>query len=183
MYGEITDASRLSLENLKQWHEEYLKARSIRRHKPRSAVVQILDDDTINNDQIEQQILLCASRLPAFAYLCGGCRQALDNWPALDEGQIRRTDTIALEAATREGCRFCSFLFHYLIDHDEMSFLRRVEGRLQLLGECIQFEVHLTTIYTKVYAVIKPPGRAQPLDLSSHDLTIAYLAQNGQYLL
>jgi hypothetical protein len=156
MADGAADVRKHSLAELRRWYEEYLVA-NLEFGQPPPAVIKDLDQDTINSEQIEQQILHHASRLPDFEKFCMDCKEALDDWPEKDaDGCIRTTNTIALEAAARKGCRFCCFVLHILIDAGMLQILRCIEARLKALGECEEFKI---ASYPYGHASIQLPGR------------------------
>jgi hypothetical protein len=140
MGDEVRGVVPDDLENLRQWHEEYLVA-TIIGPGPHD-VIRALDHDTVDHEQIEQQISLQASRLPDFDYFCDECRETFGHWPKFGETVcIRRSNTVALEAAARRGCRFCCFLLQVFIDEKSLLTFRRIDKRLKVLGKCEPFTV------------------------------------------
>lgn len=176
--GEITDASRHGLENLKEWYKEYLKADVLLGSDP---ILVALDHDTINSDQIEQQISRRVKSLPDFENFCGECREKIDHWPAPDgERLIHRSDSIALEAAARKGCRFCSFI-RRCFDHEDLTLLTRIEGRLRALGKCPKFEILMWPVHRERYAHIRLPRRQNVWELPRFSsIRLTYLPHAGQ---
>jgi hypothetical protein len=156
MADELTGITQHDLTELRRWYEEYLVADMV--WNPQSAaVIKTLDQDHINSEQIEHQVLHYASRLPDFEIFCMDCKEALDDWPEKGaDGCIRTSNTIVLEAATRKGCRFCNFVLHILIDGGMLQTFRRIEARLNLLGECEKFNILL---YADGCANIRLPAR------------------------
>lgn len=176
--GEITDASRHGLANLKEWYKGYLKADVLLGSNP---ILVTLDQDTIDSDEIETQISRCVSSLPDFEHFCGECRQKIDHWPAPDgERLILRSDSIALEAAARKGCRFCSFI-RQCLEHADLNLLRRIEGRLLALGKSSRFEILMWPVGRDRYAHIRLPHRTNAMQLPKFpSIQLTYLAQTGQ---
>jgi hypothetical protein len=157
MADEIAGVTQHHLTELRRWYKDYLVA-DLGYHASPAAVVEELKQDTINSGETEQQILHHASRLPDFEIFCMDCKEALDDWPEKGaDGCIRTSNTIALEAATRKGCRFCNFVLHILIDEGMLQTFRRIETRLKLLGECEKFKISLYG-WPK-FANIELPGR------------------------
>jgi hypothetical protein len=154
MADDIADVTQHNLAELRRWYEEYLAANLD--YGPPPAVIKDLDQDTINIEQIEQQILHHASRLPDFESFCMDCKEALNDWPKPGaEGCIRASNTIALEAATHKGCRFCCFVLHILIDGGMLQTFRRIEARLKALGKCEKFRI---VSYRYMSPTIRLPG-------------------------
>jgi hypothetical protein len=156
MADEIVGGTRHNLTELRRWYEEYLVT-DLESPSLLVAFIEDLDQDTINSEQIEQQVVHYASRLPDFEDFCMDCKEALDDWPELSAaGYIRTSNTIALEAAARKGCRFCCFVLHILIDGEALQAFRRIEARLELLGECEMFKISL---WPHMHANIRLPAR------------------------
>jgi hypothetical protein len=156
MADEIAGGTRHNLTELRRWYKKYLVTDRIYPSRL-AAVIKNLDQDTISSEQIEQQILHHASRLPDLKRFCMECKEALDDWPEKRaDGCIRTSNTIALEAATRKGCRFCNFVLRTLIDKGMLQTFRRIEARLKALGKCEEFKIAL---HWYGRADIQLPGR------------------------
>jgi hypothetical protein len=184
MGDDVTGAVQDDLAKLGQWYEEYLVANLI--GPMPYHVIRALDNDIVDHEQIEQQISLQASRLPDFEYFCDECRDTFDHWPEVDGKLcICRSNTIALEAAARRGCRFCCFLLQILIDKKSLLTFRRIEKRLKILGECEPFTVdlHWSEGEDKSYGMssINPPGRPNRLNQPMMCcITLTYLEPHGE---
>jgi hypothetical protein len=174
MADDIAGVTQPNLAELRRWYEEYLVADLILDSQP-PAVIKDLDQDHINSEQIEQQVLYHASRLPDLERFCMDCKEALNAWPEPGaDGYIRTSNTIALEAAARKGCQFCCFVLHMLMDGGMLQTFRRIEARLKLLGECEEFKISLEA---HMHANIRLPahGTARTGRLWSGLFTVFYL--------
>jgi hypothetical protein len=155
MADEIAGLTQHNLAELRRWYEEYV-ALDLLFDKSHD-VLKVLNHDRIDSEEIEQKILQHASSLPGLERFCMDCKEALNDWHELDaEGYIRTSNTIALEAAARKGCQFCCFVLHILVDEGMLRTFRRIEARLNSLGECEEFKIALN-LYKQ--AIIQLPGR------------------------
>lgn len=71
---------------------------------------------------------------------CNHCQHLFGHWPDLGikswaHAVGRPCRTVELEAATRIGCKFCSFLFSRLKATGLLDTLRRIEKRLSLSND------------------------------------------------
>jgi hypothetical protein len=179
MGNDVTSVTQHNLAELRHWCERYLAA-DLSLDELR-ALIELLDQDITDSKQIEQQIEQHVSRLQDFEYYCDECRERFDNWNWPDSAQtcVRTFDnTIALEAAARKGCRFCCFILHTLVDADMLQTFRRIEARLNVLGECEKFKVlQLRSQDTQIGL----PARANILhNLWSNSLRLTYLNPTGE---
>jgi hypothetical protein len=155
MADEIAGLTQHNLAELRRWYEECV-ALDLLFDKSHD-VLKVLKHDRIASEEIEQKILQHASSLPGLERFCMDCKEALNDWHELDaEGYIRTSNTIALEAAARKGCQFCCFVLYILVDEGMLRTFRRIEARLNSLGECEEFKIALN-LYKQ--AIIQLPGR------------------------
>ncbi|KAI6910074.1 hypothetical protein KC318_g3442 [Hortaea werneckii] len=103
------------------------------------------------------------SRSPVTERFCQDCRHLFDNWPDLSDTTVTHPDgtscfpgtganwkhavvrschTVQLEAAARNGCLFDALLFQVLKDTQLLPLFRRIEARIELLGQSA--EAHLS---------------------------------------
>ncbi|KAK4147373.1 heterokaryon incompatibility protein-domain-containing protein [Dichotomopilus funicola] len=83
-----------------------------------------------------QQLMLTTDVAQGF---CGNCRHLLEHWPDLSTKGWARTvgralDTKEIEAATRNGCKFCEFMLCRLRETEHLDIFRKLESRLRTLG-------------------------------------------------
>lgn len=100
---------------------------------------------------------------------CKDCQDLLGNWPHLGAEyvpqvvQAGRYNTIELEAGARNGCRFCGFLFSRYLKADTLDIIRRLERRLEAVGDRTQSSLSFLSLVScdmcpPVYVRINYPG-------------------------
>ncbi|KAK8101921.1 hypothetical protein PG999_012295 [Apiospora kogelbergensis] len=139
---------------LRDWYNSYMAADG-NRLSENDPLVQDVISDTLDEASIEQRICQYASDMHLVNRLCDGCRDMFENWPfrnyssselALKDAnndldyqcrhaRVRIYHTVAIEASARCGCRFCAFLLQLLKDQELLHIFRRIEARLERLGE------------------------------------------------
>ncbi|KAI9693588.1 MAG: hypothetical protein M1820_009154 [Bogoriella megaspora] len=152
----------LDVSNVKEWYEEFTAADG-ETLSPDSSIVQCVSSDHLNTDLIEDRVTRLASSIEVRQRFCSACHDLFNNWPDLDQGLepeitslrsegsdesdrsadwqravTRSCCTVELEAATRQGCRFCAFLMQTLRDADQLDTFRKVEARLGYLGKDVK---------------------------------------------
>jgi len=146
----------LSVEELRQWYEEYTAAIT---HTlvPESTIVREVHDDELNEVTIEACILELQQGVCVRDGFCKDCQDLFDDWPDLGDpettGTHHSTDrycigtgadwkhtvardchTLVLEASSRLGCKMCAFLLQAMKDCELLYTFRRIEARLKYLG-------------------------------------------------
>lgn len=183
MGDQAQGLSQWDLIDLRRWYEEYVVADPFDEvdEDGLPAVLQVLDQDVPDTERIEQQISKTVLSMPDFEIFCDECREALDHWPGLNAHRyVRRSTTIAVQAAARKGCRFCSFILQVLIDDASFHTFQRIEERLQGLGECEQFTVRASSYHGSGWSHIEPPGRAGLRSLLATRFNVFYLDPAGK---
>jgi hypothetical protein len=148
-------APALSSQQLHEWHEEY-KAVSANQLNSEHLVIQAVQADEFDENAIEQCITELAADISVDDRFCGDCQHLLDHWPDLGDPDVkdpstqlnwpgsganwkhtvaRECHTLLLEAAARRGCKFCAFLVQMIRDAGLLETFRRLETRMQWLGE------------------------------------------------
>ncbi|KAM0809248.1 putative Heterokaryon incompatibility protein-domain-containing protein [Seiridium cardinale] len=124
---------------LKQWHQVYSDATSDFLDA-NSHLVLAVESDDLDLGQIETAVQQLISTAEVVRGLCAKCRHLLDHWPDLATGVWatavgRPCHTHEVEAATRAGCRFCSFLLYRLRAAELFDTFRKIENRLRILKD------------------------------------------------
>lgn len=118
-----------------------------------SSIVRAVHSDELDDEFVEQRIKESASNDPIVKGFCVICQSLFDHWPTLGDSSTRQHDsepttdkgwehavarscsTFELEASTRSGCRFCTFLLQSLKDGNALETFRKIEARLYKLDE------------------------------------------------
>jgi hypothetical protein len=145
---------RLNLAELPKWYTEYTAAPQNMTSK--DATILQVQSDTLDSVAIENCIADLATQISVTNTFCPDCHalfsaypdlgdpKALDpstqrNWPGsgADWAHVvaRTCHTLVLEAAARQGCKFCAFLMQMLRDAEVLDTFRRVEARLCGVGD------------------------------------------------
>jgi hypothetical protein len=143
-----------SLEQLRKWHEEYKAAKD--QFSSQHAIVQEVQTDELDEEAIETCIAALAKEIPVTNGFCGDCQHLFHNWPDLGDPNVKdpktkinwpgsgadwkhtvaqECHTLVLEAAARNGCKFCAFLMQMLRDAELLQTFRRLEMRLGYLED------------------------------------------------
>lgn len=138
---------------MKQWFERYtaLDANELCLN---SSPVKAVQNDELDPNIVEQRIQHSAPVSIIGKRFCIKCQELFDDWPTLGDSSNRQHDskphphekgwehtaarsisTFELEASTRAGCRFCTFMLQNLKDCKLLQVFRKVETRLYQLGE------------------------------------------------
>lgn len=137
-------------QDLLRWYTEYLACDRDSSHD----LIRDVTSDPLDQDSIEERIRRLAPSIHVAHGYCSTCQYMFDNWPLRNytpaelesdppEGGIpplryaraRTFHTVEVEASARSGCKFCAFLLQVLKDWDELETFRRIEARLDRLGE------------------------------------------------
>lgn len=144
--------------NLNDWYTEYM-AESAYGVSRDSAVIKAVEADKLNTDLIERSIREKMSQITVTDSFCTTCQNLFDNWPELavssnsaespysgidsapeSEGGWEHTatrpfHTDALEASTRNGCKFCTYMLQLLRDDGLIETFRKIEARMGQLDK------------------------------------------------
>ncbi|KAK8877645.1 HET-domain-containing protein [Apiospora arundinis] len=135
---EPVSDTALTAEELQSWYEYY----RIVGTRPLYAMDQVrlsVEADKLNHQRIELRIRRLASSLSVVQEFCARCQDLLDHWPHFEPGLSdvdvygRTVDTLKMEAASRLGCKLCTFLLWRLRAEGALDVYRKAEGRLQAL--------------------------------------------------
>ena len=145
----------LSSQQLHKWHKEY-KAVPANQLDSQHLIIQAVQADSLDKNAIEDGIAKLAADISVENRFCGDCQRLFDRWPDLGDPDVkdpstqlnwpgsgadwkhivaREFHTLLLEAAARRGCKFCAFLVQMIRDADLLETFRRLEARMQCLGE------------------------------------------------
>ncbi|KAF1849039.1 HET-domain-containing protein [Cucurbitaria berberidis CBS 394.84] len=144
----------LSLQLLQKWHKEYNAADG--NLKLDDAIIQEVQIDTLDEDTVERCITELAGEVPVTNGFCGDCQHLFNNWPDLSDPEVKDPSTglhwpgsgadwkhtvaqechsLVLEAAARNGCRFCAFVMQVMRDAKVLEIFRKIEARLEYLDD------------------------------------------------
>ncbi|KAK6821882.1 hypothetical protein PG987_014707 [Apiospora arundinis] len=137
-------------EALRIWYTSYLACDADSSYD----LVRDVVSDPLDHVEIEQQICRLASSIRVAHGYCSTCQDMFDHWPlrsyTLTEQEsyhsqgafppsryacARTFHSVEIEASARSGCKFCALLFQMLKDWDQLDTFRRIEARLDRLGE------------------------------------------------
>ncbi|KAL9622200.1 MAG: hypothetical protein Q9160_003383 [Pyrenula sp. 1 TL-2023] len=131
-------------EALQKWYEKYSAIDGNVLSKD-NAVLQELEADKLDLELVEKCVHESARDIHISAEgFCSSCQNLFAKWPELvPPGQKpdwqhtigRACHTIELEAATRNGCRFCGFLMQRLKDCELLVIFRKIEARITHLNK------------------------------------------------
>lgn len=124
----------LSGSDLSAWYDDYAAADRWSIAADCKAVKSV-KDDILDAVHIKFQIQRYVSAKKVSNGLCGPCQHLLDHWPDTSWRKavvVRHFDTYEVEAAARNGCNFCAFLFWILSRNDLIDTFRKIETRLRL---------------------------------------------------
>lgn len=159
--GIFTDA-------LKSWHQKYA-AIDGNLIQPHSAVVRAVESDMLDYEWIECQVQHLLPKADVVDGFCSKCRHLLDHWPKLagpSSGECtvaKRFHSYEVEAAARQGCRFCLFVLSRL-EHDSLlDTFRRIEARLRKIGDdgtaSLSIQEHWGHAHTEQFLWPNFPGK------------------------
>lgn len=122
--------------DLKSWYDVY-NAEDDNLTSPNSEAVQAVTSDQLDHTQVELRIGTLRSSNAIVGNFCTRCHHLLQHWPApprLGHAMVEsRFSTVELEAAARNGCRFCAFVFTRLVAYQTLTTVRKVEARMEKL--------------------------------------------------
>ncbi len=141
--------STIDPHKLEKWHKEYM-ATSTDDLELYHAVLREVDSDELDMTAIETCIVELTREIPIKIRFCNSCQHMLDNRP--DPGYTQESDksarwigkpaiarsdchTLVMEAAARNGCRFCGLLIQRMRDGRVLETFRKVEARLEHVGD------------------------------------------------
>jgi hypothetical protein len=144
----------MSLQQLQKWHEEYKAADGYLSSK--DVNIQEVQSDKLDENAIKKCIADLAEEIPVTNGFCGDCQHLFDNWPDLGDPDVKdpstglhwpgsgadwkhtvaqECHTLVLEAAARNGCRFCGFVVQIMRDAGLLETVRGIEARLEYLDD------------------------------------------------
>lgn len=116
-----------------------------------SEPIKALESDDLDIESFEPWIHAAMQDTQVNEGFCSPCHYLLDNWPTFKESFTwedgkrvynrpepvigRYCNTTEIEASTRISCKFCANLLHRLQDTDLLTIFRKIEWRLNQLGE------------------------------------------------
>lgn len=149
-------SSNNDITTVREWYDQYMTAKSATL-KATAPLIQAVAEDNLDSALLETRIESLRSGISVKNNHCNLCHSLFDAWPDLSDPSIdkhpdgtdcfpgsgadwkhtvvRTCDTLTLEAAARNGCRFCSLLVQMLKDAELLDNIRRIEARVELLGE------------------------------------------------
>ncbi|KAI2603680.1 heterokaryon incompatibility protein-domain-containing protein [Hypoxylon sp. NC1633] len=124
-----------SLAEMESWYQEYTTVDGDNIYYSIGCV----DDDELEYDEMERKVQQLMPTSRVLEGFCAQCRHLLGHWPELSTdfwtpALGRSCRTVEIEAATRSGCRFCSFLFARLLRFSLLDTFRKIENRLNFLN-------------------------------------------------
>lgn len=142
----------IPLQRLHEWHERYINMPAegelifdlLPRYRYDEAVIHEVEADELDDRQIEARISDLQVRIRVQDHFCGECRQVFACWPATEEQtrsqphSIRQCQSVHLDAAARNGCRFCACMLQSLRDSEVLDLYRKIEARL----DALQMDTH-----------------------------------------
>lgn len=150
----------LNLTQVREWYEQYIGAIAWKL-EVEAPLIQAVKDDELDAELVETRIAALRSSVSTTVSknYCLECQALFDNWPDLSDSTITHASdsahppkmggfwkhtvagschTFPLEAAARNGYRFCMLLVQKLRDTEVLGLLRRIEARVNLLGEAVE---------------------------------------------
>ena len=153
-----------------------------------SSIILDLNSDRIDFGDIESQVRQVMSTRHISRGFCHDCQHQLSHWPDLIKdcaqsvGRPFRTEE--LEAGTRSGCKFCSFLLSRLKEAGLLDTFRRIEKRLFLCNDAATASVSIFNLESDVTQKLwlNFPGKVSNdfgiiLDHSSHVYLTSFSTQ------
>lgn len=138
----------LDVDYLEQWYKEYM-AQDGNSVDPESSVILSVDSDKIDAGYIERQIQQAMSVTYVSQGFCNNCQYLFSHWPDLgikswSHAVGRPCRTEELEAATRKGCKSCSYMLLRLRAAGLLDTFRRIEKRLSLFNDTATASISIT---------------------------------------
>ncbi|CAO2654064.1 Nn.00g107970.m01.CDS01 [Neocucurbitaria sp. VM-36] len=146
--------TEMSHQKLQRWLEEYNAAGVY--IKSSDAIIEEVISDTLDDFSIEKCIAELVGEIPVTNGFCGDCQHLFNDWPDLGDPEVKdpstglhwpgsgadwkhtvaqECHTLVLEAAARNGCRFCAFVVQVMRDAEVLDTFRKVEARLVYLDD------------------------------------------------
>lgn len=191
---------------IRQWYHQYLAA-DAGKLTDTSPLILAVQGDELDATLFEERISDIRSKLPATGRFCIDCQALFDDWPDLSDETATHPDgtecfpgsgadwkhTVAkschlihLEAAARNGCLFCALLVRKLKDAEHLDTLRRINARIELLGESEKLHMSLQNWgknQSQLFWVNWPgkvSGHCNAGNALSENLVIGALASDGR---
>ncbi|KAF2846354.1 HET-domain-containing protein [Plenodomus tracheiphilus IPT5] len=169
-----------SPQQLELWHRNYQAASGSL--KSRDAVIQETQSDQLDEDTIKTCIAELAEEVPVANGFCSDCQHLFNNWPDLGDLEVKdpgtglnwvgsgadwkhtvakECHTLVIEAAVRNGCKFCAFILQTIVDAELLGTFRRIEARLGYLNDRAMASLSLQNwgINTQQLLWINFPGK------------------------
>lgn len=163
MASKMVEASDTHLEQIRSWYHEYTEAEaaSLSAEAP---LIQAVENDEIDPKLLEDRIEALRPDIAVVKNHCPKCHTLYDNWPDLSDSTTNHPDgticvpgsgadwkhavigsrnTLSLDASARNGCRLCTLLLQNISNAGLLDNYRRIETRLELLGETLQASLSL----------------------------------------
>ncbi|KAK8043348.1 HET-domain-containing protein [Apiospora rasikravindrae] len=142
----------LDVRALREWYISYMAADGevLDIDDP---LLQSLSSDSLDTDCIEERICDLAAD-PLRNYSFSDLDEDPDSglpWKSASAGSYRNTASI--EASARQGCKFCALLLQALKDGDALETFRRIEARLDRLGERATSSLSVGTMWVQTGTV------------------------------
>lgn len=142
----------ISRRHLHEWFERYTNMPAegeaifdlLPRYRYDEAVIQEVEVDELEDCQIEARISDLQVKIRVQDHFCYECQQVFAYWPAREEQtrcqphKIRQCQSLHLEAAARNGCRFCACILQSLRESEVLDLYRKIEARL----DALQMDTH-----------------------------------------
>ena len=142
----------ISLWHLHEWLQRYINMPAegeaifdlLPRYRYDEAVIQEVEVDGLEDCQIEARISELQVKVRVQDQFCSECQQVFACWPATEEQtrsqphNIRKCQSLHLETAARNGCRFCACILQSLRDSEVLDLYRNIEARL----DALQMDTH-----------------------------------------
>ncbi|KAK8045436.1 hypothetical protein PG993_005460 [Apiospora rasikravindrae] len=128
------DSAAPDVDALEAWYADYTTFDD--RMEDTHALEQAMDD-WLDEDGDENKISNLASHVVVTENLCASCRAGLASWPRdVDQSpmDLWQVNILDLTAASRAGCKLCSFFLNRL-DPPDVKLFRKIEERLLRLGK------------------------------------------------
>ncbi|KAK7973764.1 hypothetical protein PG989_015612 [Apiospora arundinis] len=154
----------LTPEELQSWHRDHIIA-GTGPLGPMDDVRHSVEADKLIHRRVDLRIQRLASSLSVVQGFCAQCQHLLDHWPHFESGLSdvdvfgRTVDTLEMEAASRRGCRLCTFLLWRLRAEGVLDVYRKVEGRLQALERDFTSSLFVHDPSERVYLSLPGLGR------------------------
>jgi hypothetical protein len=148
---------------IRRWYDEYIAAND-RQLTPNKPLILAVQKDEFDVVAIEKRIEDLRPNTVVTGRFCNDCQALFDNWPDLSDSATVHPDgtkcfpgagadwkhavarsfhTIQLEAAARNGCRFCALLVQKLRDTEQLRIFHQIDARIESLGETAKAHMSL----------------------------------------